>query len=101
MKAVITLGVIASLSACAAPTILSTPNSCATLLPADWREGVPGAPLPSGDTVGDWISFGDAQTGRLDVANGRTRDAISIVERCEKRDAEAVRRATRKWWQIL
>jgi hypothetical protein len=46
--------------------------------------------------VGDWIAFGDAQTGKLDQANGRTSDAISIVERCEARDAAAVKRATRR-----
>jgi hypothetical protein len=48
-------------------------------------------------TVGDWIAFADAQTGKLDEANGRTRDAIGIVERCETRDAAAVKRARRGW----
>jgi hypothetical protein len=56
---------------------------------------VAGAPLPETDTVGDWIEFADAQTGKLDQANGRTRDAIGIVERCEARDAAAVKRASR------
>jgi hypothetical protein len=70
--------------------------ACSTLVPPEWREGVAGADLPDGDTVGDWIAFGDAQTARLDQANGRTRDAIGIVSRCEARDAEAVRRATRR-----
>jgi hypothetical protein len=51
--------------------------------------------LPDGNTVGDWIAFGDAQTGKLDVANGRTRDAIGIVERCEARDTAAVKKAKR------
>lgn len=89
------------LCSCAAPTVLSTPNSCATLLPAEWKEGVAGAPLPSGDTVGDWVAFADAQTGKLDVANDRTKSAIGIIERCEIRDREAVKRATRRWWQIF
>ena len=35
--------------------------------------------------------------GKLDEANGRTRDAIGIVERCEARDAAAVKRAKRGW----
>jgi hypothetical protein len=52
--------------------------------------------MPGADTVGDWIAFGDAQTGRLDVANGRTADAIAIVERCEARDRAAVVGVTRK-----
>jgi len=55
------------------------------------------APLPEGVTVGDWVAFADAQTGRLDDANGRTRDAIGIVERCEARDAAAVKQARRGW----
>jgi hypothetical protein len=92
MKAILALSVI--LAGCTGPTVLSTPNSCATLLPQEWKQGVAGAELPSGDTVGDWIAFGDAQTGKLDMANGRTKDAIGIIERCEERDRKAVKRAT-------
>ena len=75
-----------------------TPSAagCAALLPAEWRDGVAPAELPDGETVGAWIAFADAQTGRLDMANARTRDAIGIVERCEVRDREAVARATRR-----
>jgi hypothetical protein len=61
---------------------------------------VPGAPLPSGETVGDWIQFADAQTGQLDKANDRTTSAIGIVARCEQRDVEAVAKAKRRWWQV-
>jgi hypothetical protein len=61
---------------------------------------VPGAPLPDGDTVGDWIAFGDAQTGQLDKANDRTVTAIGIVERCEARDRAAIEAAGRRWWQL-
>ncbi|RSY83102.1 hypothetical protein DAH66_12600 [Sphingomonas koreensis] len=57
---------------------------------------MPGAPLPAGDTVGDWVAFADAQTAQLDKANGRTADTIGIVERCEARDAEALKRAKPK-----
>lgn len=70
---------------------------CSGLLPSDWRLGVAGAALPEGDTVGDWIVFADAQTAKLDQANGRTRDAIDIVSRCEARDAAAVKHATKSW----
>ena len=69
--------------------------SCTTLLPSEWRKGVEGADLPTAGTVGDWIAFGDVQTGKLDQANGRTVDAIGIVERCEARDKAAVTKATR------
>lgn len=74
---------------------MSSNAACSALLPQEWKAGVEGAELPTGDTVGDWIAFGDAQTGKLDMANGRTRDAIGIVERCEARDAEAVKKARR------
>ncbi len=70
---------------------------CAALLPIEWRAGVAAAPLPEGLTVGDWVAFADAQTGKLDEANGRTRDAVGIVERCEARDSGAVKRARRGW----
>lgn len=56
---------------------------------------------PEPANVGDWIAFADAQTGRLDQANGRTADAIAIVERCEARDAAAVKRAQRGWLRRL
>lgn len=91
-----------SLSACAGPPIVSASSaSCAALLPPDWKQGVAGAPLPDGNTVADWIVFGDAQTGKLDQANGRTKDAIGIVERCEARDKAAIQRATRGFFGRL
>lgn len=89
--------VVLSLSGCATPIVTAAPNSCSSLLPSSWREGVAGAPLPDGNTVADWVAFGDAQTGKLDQANGRTVDAITIVERCESRDAAAVKHATKNW----
>ncbi len=88
---------LVAVTGCSAPTVLSTPNSCSTLLPSSWKDGVAGAELPGGDTVAEWIAFGDAQTGKLDQANGRTKDAIEVVERCERRDSEAVRRSTKSW----
>ena len=81
-----------------APPILSAPSACSTLLPAEWRAGVPGADLPpAGADTGGWIAFADAQTGQLDKANDRTKAAIGIVERCEERDRQAVKRARPKF----
>jgi hypothetical protein len=86
-----------ALQACVAGApILATPGACSRLLPDSWRAPVAGAPLPEGDTVGDWIAFADAQTGQLDKANGRTADAIGIIERCEARDAAALKQARPK-----
>lgn len=59
------------------------------------------APPPAHDTVGEWVAFGDAQTGQLDKANGRTADALAIVEKCEARDREAAERLRPKpWWRV-
>jgi hypothetical protein len=82
----------------APPTVTTQGAGCSSLLPGEWKQGVDGAEMPSlvGSVVGDWIAFADAQTGRLDTANDRTVSAIGIVERCEARDAAAVRRATRR-----
>jgi hypothetical protein len=91
-----------SLAGCAGtPVVTATPSSCATLLPPEWKQGVAGAPLPQGDTVADWEVFADAQTGKLDQANGRTVDAIGIVERCEARDAAAIKKATHRFLGIF
>lgn len=87
-----------AVTACAgAPPIVAANTACSALLPPEWTKGVEGAPLPGGDSVGDWVAFADAQTGRLDVANDRYSSAIGIVERCEARDAEAVKRARGGW----
>lgn len=81
--------------------ILSTPTACSTLLPSEWREGVPGAVLPDGMTVGDWIAFADAQTGQLDKANERYGSAVGIIERCEERDKAAVKKARPKFLGVF
>lgn len=87
-------------TACAGgPPILTTQSAgCSSLIPHSWPKGIAGADLPEGQTDGDWIAFADAQTGKLDQANGRTRDAIgiNIVERCEERGAAAIKKAMRR-----
>lgn len=84
-----------------APLIVATPSACSTLIPDSWRAPVPGADLPDGNTVGDWVAFGDAQTGQLDKANGRTTDSLAIIGRCEERDKAAVKRAKPKFLGIF
>lgn len=79
------------------PIVQVMPNVCSSLLPDEWLKGVPSAELEhDGVAVGDWIKFADAQTGQLDKANERTAAAIGIVQRCEARDAAAVRKARSK-----
>lgn len=90
-----------ALSACAAPIVTTQSAGCSSLIPDSWLQGVAASPLPEGNSVGDWIVFGDAQTGKLDQANGRTKDAIEIQRRCEARDAAAVKRASRGFFGRL
>lgn len=92
---------LACVGCAGAPPIVATPAACSSLIPDSWRKGVPGAPLPKGDTIGDWIAFADAEAAQLDKANGRTIDAIGIFERCEARDAKAVKRARPKFLGIF
>ncbi len=82
------------------PPIVAAPNACASLLPKAWRTPVVGAPIPLTDTAGEWIAFGDAQTGQLDKANDRTVSSIEIVERCEALHREAIAKAVRPWWKF-
>jgi hypothetical protein len=102
MRQSILLCAMLALTACVgAPPIVAPSSACSSLLTEAWRSPVPGAPLPQGETIGEWIQFGDAQTGQLDKANDRTLTSIGIIERCEARDAEAVKRARKHWWQIF
>ena len=71
------------------------------LVPNEWVEtGVEGADPPTEPVVGQWVAFGDAQTANLDKANGRTRDSVGIIRKCEKRDREALRQITKKWYEF-
>lgn len=97
LRLLIPLCAMLALQACAgAPLIVATPDACSTLIPGAWRKPVPGADLPKGDNIGDWVAFGDAQTGQLDKANGRVVDTLAIISRCEARDAVAVNKARPK-----
>lgn len=90
--------------------MLATDTGCSQLVPSEWREGVNNAALPMQISRADfpdevsyldalaraWMKFGSAQTGQLAKANGRTVDAMGIVERCEARDRKAIERAEPK-----
>lgn len=98
MRLSILLCATPGLGACAPGLSISAiPSACSSLLPQEWRSPVPPAPLPGGETVADWIAFADAQTAQLGKANDRTVAAVGIVERCEARDREAVKRARPKF----
>lgn len=73
------------------------PVSCAALIPPDWKNGVGSAEFEGdGNSKADWEIFADKQTGRVEQADGRTKDTIGIVERCEARDGQAITGATKR-----
>ena len=65
------------------------PADCSAFIPDAWREGVPGAAIPTGDAVREWMEFGVAQSAQLAKANGRMADTLHIFGECERRAAEA------------
>lgn len=92
----------AGLSACVpAPPVFLTASDCRKLVPDQWRQGVASAALPAGKTVGEWVAFGDAQTGQLDIANARFQEADEIQAKCEALLAKAGQEAKpRSWWHF-
>ena len=75
---------------------------CGPLVPDSLRRDVPGADLPADDTAGAWVAFGDAQTGRLDVANANKRAVVEIVDACDRQQT-AIREALKpeSFWSRL
>lgn len=83
------------------PLVTTQSAGCSSLLPDEWKKPVDAPPIPDGDTVGDWISYGDQATGKIDILNERLHAAITINERCEARDAAAVKKAGRGFFRGL
>lgn len=86
--------------ASARPSAILLASPCSTLVPAEWRQGVPAPDLPAGSTAGDWAAYADAAVGALDRSNGRAVDGLKIIEACEKRDAASAEALKpRPWWR--
>jgi hypothetical protein len=101
------LALLATL-ACAAcaggPRIETIPVAldCGSRVPPQLRAEVAGAPPPADNSIGEWVAFGDAQSGRLEVANERKATVLWIVDACEaeeKKAAEALK--PKPWWGRL
>ncbi len=51
--------------------------------------------------MGEWVAYGDAQTGRLEAANDSKATALWIIDQCEAEErAAAARLKPRPWWKI-
>lgn len=69
---------------------------CASLIGPALREPTSPAELPSENTLGAWVAFGDEQTGRLEVAETKREAVIETVDRC----GAAQERMERPWWRL-
>ena len=89
-------------AACAsAPRIETIPVAlaCASRVPPQLRDDVKPAPLPADQTVGEWVAFGDAQTGKLEQANDEKATVLWIVDQCEGEQTKAAQALSkRRWW---
>lgn len=99
MRALIVAVLGLALAGCGSKVIVSTPKAhCADLTPSAWAEGVEAAPIPTdapvemgkplteavrAAIVAPWAGAYVMMSAALEVANGRTVDAIGIPKRCE------------------
>lgn len=97
------LSAMLACGACAsAPPIAPILAAVQCRVPESLRQDVPPAPLPADDTAGAWVAFGDAQTGRLDVANANKAAVVEIVDGCNSEQAALLEALKPKpWWARL
>lgn len=69
--------------------------NCASLIGPTLRAETEAAALPEENTIGGWVSFGDAQTGRLEVAEAKRKAVIEITDGCQAAQADL----SRPWWK--
>ena len=53
----------------------------------------------SGDADLDWKLYATGETGQLNVANRDKKDGLTIIQRCEARDAQSAAKINRPWWR--
>ena len=54
------------------------------MVPESWKAGIEPVPLPGFETVGEVLTAFIDQSARLQMANDRTKDAVTIFARCEE-----------------
>lgn len=65
--------------------------NCGALIGPTLRADVAPADLPVENTVGAWVAGFDAQTGKLEDANGRRAAVVEIVDNCQAEQARLTR----------
>lgn len=56
------------------------------MVPDEWKARQPRTEVP-GNTKGEWVEFGLKQTSKLDTAEDRQQDTLTIVGQCDKLNA--------------
>jgi hypothetical protein len=65
----------------------------------DLAHQIEAAPLPEGDSQGEWVANVDAQIGRLDTANRNGAAGLNVIAKCEERDKKAAERLSGPFWR--
>lgn len=92
------LAMLGIASCASAPRIVPIQYACASRVPPQLADDVPSAALPTENTVGQWVAFGDAQTGQLERANDEKQTALWIVNQCEDEAKKAADDITKPWF---
>jgi hypothetical protein len=53
-----------------------------------------------GNTVGEWVAFGDGAVGALEIANDRKDTVLAIMTACHQAQAQINAPPHRRWWQV-
>lgn len=80
------------------PSIVPIQYACSERVPPQLADDVVGAPLPTGNAVGEWVAFGDAQTGKLEQSNDEKSTSFWIIRQCEAEAKAAADDITRPWY---
>lgn len=74
--------------------------NCVKRIPPSILARVTPAPLPSENTTGAWIVFGDAQTGKVEEANDRGDTMLWIIRNCEQEQLAAAKAVDQRPWLV-
>lgn len=72
-----------ALVACQTTQITPPAQRCSSMIPEAWAAGIEAVPLPGFETVGEVLTAFIDQSARLQMANDRLRDTVTIYGRCE------------------
>jgi hypothetical protein len=104
MKKLIMLGLLLCASCTTVFVDGPKPIKCTDLTPKELQQDTPHAPAPQNSAENEWVNFGIAEAGQLNIAN---RDKRLSQELCQKIEAandaaaKAAERRNKHWWQRI